>query len=262
MIVWGGSNNFGVNTGGRYNPKTDSWTDTSTTAAPSARYDHTVVWTGSEMIVWGGTDGSGVNYFNTGGKYDPVTDTWLATTTSNVPNGRVGHAAVWSGTEMIVWGGGGSVTNNTGGRYDPFTDSWAATSTVNAPSARFAHTWVWTGSEMIVWGGFFNTDYFNTGGRYNPFTDSWAATSTVNAPEARIGQAAVWTGGEMIVWGGARRLTLFQHRRKILRGSRADANTDTCTDHASRPGEKSAGNKYSPSYLEWGDLDQRRRLSQ
>ena len=203
MIVWGGLGISILSTGGRYNPNTDSWTDTRTTDAPSARYDHTTVWTGSEMIVWGGTDGTGINYLNTGAKYDPLTNTWLATTTSNAPTGRVGHTAVWSGFEMIVWGGGGSVTDNTGGKYDPFLDSWTPTSTVNAPHARFGDTWVWTGSEMIVWGGFFNTQFFKTGGRYNPFADSWTATSTVNAPEARIGHTAVWTGTEMIVWGGA-----------------------------------------------------------
>ena len=43
-----------LNTGGRYNPSTDSWTATSTTNAPAARAHHTAVWTGSEMIVWGG----------------------------------------------------------------------------------------------------------------------------------------------------------------------------------------------------------------
>ena len=43
-----------LNTGGRYNPSTDSWTATSTTNAPDGRYGHTAVWTGSEMIVWGG----------------------------------------------------------------------------------------------------------------------------------------------------------------------------------------------------------------
>ena len=49
-----------LNTGGRYNPGTDSWTATSTTNAPTARHCHTAVWTGSEMIVWGGyvTDSS------------------------------------------------------------------------------------------------------------------------------------------------------------------------------------------------------------
>src|SRR5437773_6191677 len=36
----------------------DTWTPTSTTNAPAGRYEHTAVWTGSEMIVWGGDNGS------------------------------------------------------------------------------------------------------------------------------------------------------------------------------------------------------------
>src|SRR5437899_6290546 len=35
----------------------DTWTATSTTNAPAARDTHTAVWTGSEMIVWGGWNG-------------------------------------------------------------------------------------------------------------------------------------------------------------------------------------------------------------
>jgi len=74
MIVWGGLYYDGsyhyLNTGGRYNPSTDSWTATSTTSAPAGRYEHTAVWTGSQMIVWGGFNGS---YLNTGGRYNPGT---------------------------------------------------------------------------------------------------------------------------------------------------------------------------------------------
>src|SRR6266550_3896268 len=180
MIVWGGFDNTNVlNTGGRYNPTTDSWTATSTTSAPAGRYGHTAVWTGSEMIVWGGSpDGSSV--LSTGGRYNPGTDSWTATSTTGAPAFRYLHTAVWTGSEMIVWGGisprySGGYTN-TGGRYNPSTDSWTASSTVNAPAARIYHTAVWTGSDIIVWGG---TDaggnYFNTGGRYNPGTDSWTA---------------------------------------------------------------------------------------
>src|SRR5206468_12098071 len=44
----------------------DSWTATSTTSAPAARERHTAVWSGSEMIVWGGL-GSGGG-LNTGGR--------------------------------------------------------------------------------------------------------------------------------------------------------------------------------------------------
>ena len=34
----------------------DTWTPTNLTGAPDARVSHTAVWTGSEMIVWGGDD--------------------------------------------------------------------------------------------------------------------------------------------------------------------------------------------------------------
>jgi N-acetylneuraminic acid mutarotase len=184
----------------------DTWTATSTTNAPVPRLLHTVVWTGIEMIVWGGDwyYMGADHYLNSGGTYNPITDSWTATSTTNAPTGRYGHTAVWTGTEMIIWGGSaGDAYFNTGGRYNPSTDSWTATSTANAPVPRFEHAAVWTGSEMIIWGGGFGSIVlYNTGARYNPSTDSWITTSSSNAPAARELHTAVWTGGEMIVWGG------------------------------------------------------------
>ena len=71
MIVWGGVDITGyLNTGGRYDPGTNRWTATSTTYAPFARYQHTAVWTGSEMIVWAGSNCCGeLQFLNTGGRY-------------------------------------------------------------------------------------------------------------------------------------------------------------------------------------------------
>jgi N-acetylneuraminic acid mutarotase len=179
----------------------DTWTPTSLINAPHNRDHHTAVWTGSEMIVWGGI-GFPV-YSNTGASYNPSTDSWTATSTTNAPDARDGHTGIWTGSEMIVWGGTGNSFFNTGGRYNPSTDSWTATSTTNAPDARDGHTAVWTGSEMIVWGGYDGRNpNLNSGGRYNPRTDSWTSTSTTNAPAAREKHTAVWTGNEMIVWGG------------------------------------------------------------
>ena len=87
MIVWGGQGNGGLlNTGGQYDPVTDSWTATNTTA-PEARYLHTAVWTGSEMIVWGGQGNGGP--LNTGGRYNPATNSWTATNTINAPDGAI-----------------------------------------------------------------------------------------------------------------------------------------------------------------------------
>jgi N-acetylneuraminic acid mutarotase len=228
MIVWGGVGAFYFNTGGRYNPSTDSWTATSTINAPTGRAVHTAIWTGSEMIVWGGEyfDGS-FHYFNTGGRYNPSIDSWIATGTTNAPDARSYHTAVWTGSEMIVWGGNNPGTN-TGGRYNPSTDSWTATTTTNAPSARESHTAVWTGSEMIVWGGS-NPIGLNTGGRYDPSTDSWTVTTLSNAPDGRYRHTAVWTGSEMIVWGGICCCNLQPSCLAASTGGRYNPSTDSWT---------------------------------
>ena len=232
MIVWGGYSYDGIdhywNTGGRYNPGTDSWVATSTTNAPDGRESHTAVWTGSAMIVWGGFDGG--NLLNTGGMYNPGTNRWTPLSTTNAPSARDSHGAIWTGSEMIVWGGAGtSGYLNTGGRYDPITNVWTATNIANAPSARSVSGPVWTGSEMIVWGGYFfdgSDHYLNSGGRYNPNTNTWTATSTANAPDGRSLHTAVWTGSEMIVWGGEAGLDLGYY---FNTGGRYDPGTDSWT---------------------------------
>jgi N-acetylneuraminic acid mutarotase len=120
MIVWGGTdfNGFFSNTGGRYNPGTDSWVATSLTNAPDARTAHTAVWSGNEMIVWGGFNPFVGGFLNTGGRYNPDTDSWTATSATDVPDARAQHTAVWSGSQMVVWGGSGNSGDlNTGGRY-------------------------------------------------------------------------------------------------------------------------------------------------
>ena len=103
------------------------------------------------MIVWGGY-GGGLVFLNSGGRYDSSTNSWMATSTANAPSGRYYHTAVWTGSEMIVWGGTNiSTIFNTGGRYNPSSDTWTATGTSGAAAARLYHRAVWTG-EMIVWG--------------------------------------------------------------------------------------------------------------
>ena len=44
-----------TNTGGVYDPGTDSWTPTAVEGAPAERAGHTAIYTGSEMLIWGGS---------------------------------------------------------------------------------------------------------------------------------------------------------------------------------------------------------------
>jgi N-acetylneuraminic acid mutarotase len=105
-----------LNDGERYNPATDSWAGTAD-SAPAGRYQHTAIWTGSELIVWGGYSG-GVR-LAVGGRYNPAANSWTAVSTTGAPSGRSSHTAVWTGSEMIVWGGIGLIGNS--------NDTWSYT---------------------------------------------------------------------------------------------------------------------------------------
>ena len=226
VLIWGGNNDYNLfASGARYDPATDTWSPMSAVGQPAGRQGHTALWTGSEMIVWGGAALPNNQLEKTGGRYDPVTDTWKPTSTVGAPTARFEHASVWTGEEMIVWGGqDGPYDTNTGGRYRPSTDSWRPTSIVNAPEPREKHSAVWTGSRMVVWGGSLNTIptfYYRTGGLYDPVSDTWTPTSITNAPEPRDGQSAVWTGEVMIIWGG------YVPTGHYYTGGRYDPATDT-----------------------------------
>lgn len=69
------------------------------------------------MVIWGGYTGSAM--LNTGGRYHPGSDAWAATTTTGAPAGLALHTAVWTGKELIVWGGteNNSSVAGSGGRY-------------------------------------------------------------------------------------------------------------------------------------------------
>lgn len=208
MIVWGGITFWDgtpLDTGGRYNPATNTWQPVSTVGAPSPRFAHTAVWTGTHMVVWGG-DSGGFSYKNSGGVYDPSTDTWIrATTLTDVPPARGYHAAVWTGTRMIIWGGENPSKFDTGAFYDPATDAWVGTtSTSGVLSARSHLAAIWTGREMILWGGGSGGPHLDTGKRYNPTTDTWSTDIPLDgAPPPRASHVMVWTGSRVIVWGGS-----------------------------------------------------------
>ncbi|MFN0130777.1 MAG: hypothetical protein ACKV19_29285 [Verrucomicrobiales bacterium] len=209
MIVWGGgSDHQFFNDGGLYNPVLDTWREVATTHGLSARWAHAAVWTGREMIIWGGRGSfAASDHKNDGALYNPYTNTWRPMSLENAPEGRSQMAAVWTGVEMIVWGGTGDDGRcfNNGARYNPKTDSWTPLPLEQAPEARCESAFVWTGDELVVWGGLLEggSQSCGTGGRYSPQTDSWRPLPVDGAPASARGLNAVWTGSEVLVWGGA-----------------------------------------------------------
>jgi len=205
MIVWGGNNGSYLGDGARYDPALDFWRPVTSLLAPPARDSHSVVWTGTEMIVWAGFNGA---VLGGGARYDPANDQWhtMADTINGAPSARKNHTAVWDGTEMIVWGGLGSEYLDNGGRYNPLTDHWTSVGeTAGSPTARAGHSALATQYGMIIWGGFSGKAVhisYNDGAIYDPSSGRWTPISTDGAPSLREGQSAVWTGDELIVWGG------------------------------------------------------------
>jgi N-acetylneuraminic acid mutarotase len=214
LIVWGGYGPTGVsnkwslyNSGYSYDPTNDTWTVISTNSAPAPRLYHSAVWTGSEMIIWGGgTNLIGYGQrFQDGARYRPASDTWTSMASSGAAEPRSAHTAVWTGSEMLVWGGAthGGATISSGGRYRPASNSWLSVSEAGVPAARKSHAGHWTGSKLLVWGGIADADvYLKSGGQYDPVTDSWQATPLMGAPSGRSVFGSVWTGNEFLLWGG------------------------------------------------------------
>lgn len=58
------------------------------------------------MIVWGGNSGEG-GLANEGGRYNPVLNSWILMTTKGGPEARTGQSVVWTGSQMLLWGGQG-----------------------------------------------------------------------------------------------------------------------------------------------------------
>jgi len=229
MIVWGGQDAVSstpLSTGGRFDPVSELWSVTNLGAgAPSSRSSAGSVFTGAEMIVWGGIGPSGLaGGAGTGGRYRPATDSWATVTVNDAPTSRFGLSALWTGREMIVWGG--TRVDATGGRYDPVFDQWKPTAVAGAPLARDRQSAVWSGREVILWGGRTGVTPVptSTGGRYDPYRDVWSQTADTATPSARFSHSAAWGGGFMTIWGGQSNGT------GLADGARYDPSTDSWID--------------------------------
>ena len=206
MVVWGGQNAFGLlNDGAVYSPATDTWSAIPSLNAPSSRRGARAVWTGAELIVWGGEGTSGLLADGMKLTFDgaglPVA--WQPISQTGAPSARNGHSMVWTGSHLLVWGGGRSATPESDGyAYDPVADTWTALANTGAPTARTEHAAVWNGSEMFIWGGLNASSSLADGAAYNPATQTWRDLSETGAPIARSHIGAAWSGTELILFGG------------------------------------------------------------
>ena len=183
------------------------WITGATSSQADPRSRPAGIWTGQQMMVWGGISQSGTS-LGSGGLYDPLGNQWTPITASGVIGNRFGHSIVWTGQKAVVWGGvGSSGALNSGAQYDPVLHFWpTSTTSQGAPGARLDHTAVWNGQYMVVWGGQDGKgSYFNDTALYDPVADAWttgAGASTGTPPPGAAGAKSVWTGSAVLVWGG------------------------------------------------------------
>lgn len=170
-------------------------------------YGHEAVWTGDEMLVWGGSrvDPETLRAVgNRGGAaYDPATDTWRKIPDAPIRGGG-GYSVTWTGDEMVVWGdpdGGRATKGNRAAAFDPETNTWRRLDP--GPLApRSGAFVVWTGDELVVWGGYLTKrereSYDGEGAAFDPETGSWRRLPEAPLPAGYDAMGA-WTGTEVIV---------------------------------------------------------------
>src|SRR5690606_18355807 len=156
---------------GLYNPEEDSWRPLNLEGGPFPRYDAFAAWTGSEMLVWGGSVRSGgqdPGYVVTGALYDPDTEVWRPISAMNAPSGAyAARWGVWTGHDLLVRPGESGCP--VGARYNLETDTWSAMA--RSPSEfyrRDTTTVLWAGSAMLIWGGSGHHATFFDGALYYP----------------------------------------------------------------------------------------------
>jgi N-acetylneuraminic acid mutarotase len=208
-----------------YNPSTNTWR-TLPSSGLTPRQGAVTIWTGHQLVVWGGLNFDFTYAYPDGARLDPLTGTWQRLPAAPVP-ARGFAGAAWSGRDVLLWGGqtvtsveirasAGFQSVGQGAAYDPVTNRWRALplSPLRAKSSPSA---VWTGHFFIVIGGSANGVLPAPGpgaAAYDPATNSWTTLPAApsypppdpNGPtgpaDQREGAFAVWTGTAVVLVGG------------------------------------------------------------
>jgi hypothetical protein len=171
---------------------------------PQPRDAAAFVWTGSELLAWGGcpaAEGSKSCVRQADGfAFDPSGRRWRAI--PEAPHAWKGATADWTGEEVIFLNrrGDGFAGLLEGQAYDPAQESWRQIPRAPIGATRGSVVTVWTGSELIVWGGGERgSRRAQKGASYDPEADAWRAIA--DAPIGLNLASGMWTGREVLVFG-------------------------------------------------------------
>jgi hypothetical protein len=132
------------------------------------------------------------------------------------PEMRFDPAYAWTGSRLLIWGGGGGndYVSEQGYEFDAASREWRKIP--EGPlAARSDTAFAWTGEELVIWGGMTGDcclptgqGFFGDGAAYNPDTRRWRMLPP--APIEARAPFSVWTGRELIVWGNDDRSLRFR----------------------------------------------------
>lgn len=203
MVVWGGEGprlpgrSWGQpsSAGAAYDPTTDTWRPLPPSML-EPRSAHATAWTGTEVLIWGGSASDERRAFSNGAAYRPDADEWAALPPGPLTR-RAYPSSAWTGTELLIMGGTSYVAakpDTPAASYRPDTSSWQQLP--DMPAGGFMGQALWTGSLLL---------YLNADSRdstlmtYEPATATWTVIPGRYLQEG----TGVWTGSELVVYGQA-----------------------------------------------------------
>lgn len=200
-------------------------------ASAAPLWDPVAVWTGDEVIVWGGARPGDAHELGQwpvrGAAYRPGEDRWRAVARAPVANVYL-SAGLWTGREVVVWGThhppdqlpGTEAGPAYAAAYDPATDTWRRLPgpPLDNPAGAAA---VWTGREIVLWGRPPWRPQRDLPGVLGAALDpsateeGWRLLADVATGDGSgtslDGIAAAWTGQRALFYGGAPRSVGLAH---------------------------------------------------
>ena len=199
MIIWSGVTRNGVGTapsftknvdGAAYDPSTNTWrTIAAGPASMSTGVGMASAWSGQMALFWSGNSLDGPAQ---GGMFDPTRDSWQRLTKGPTPGPCEGYASVWSGKELLVFGGycGDGFASPPVVAIDPSSAIWRIPRALDSLFGYLPNGGVWAGHRAFLMGqlslcpsrGSSCQDYRPMFVSYNPVTNALSEIGLKGAP--------------------------------------------------------------------------------